>query len=703
MGRRPVRFPVRLAWMNKIHGVHEHTAILVGVVLGTIFLTEFAVMLVLDLLKLRHAPWIVALIDSMALSLTVSGVILWAIAGSRPRTRDGEWHVASLPGHDAPLIAEARPWEMFGLLLGAIFVTNAIVMLLIGLAPMGEHGWQVALIHAAGSTVPIAGAIWWLVLSPIRSVSSQAHRTATALASAEARLALALEGSGIAVWNADARTGAVWLSEQWEMMLGGERRETRTTVKDLVQLMHPDDRQRVLDAAAKVVKGGPNTGQYYSQEHRVRARDGGWRWIVSSGQVIDRTAAGRVLRMSGTNLDITVRKVAEQAHLESESRNRAVIEAALDAIIINDSQGRITEFNPSAERTFGYRSEDVIGRSLDETIIPERFRHVLSDDLASGNQQFEGRRAEVIAMHADGHEFPIDLTVQRVDRGGEWFFTTFARDISKRKRAEEALKLANTRLEQKNRLLDEASHAKTEFLAAVSHELRTPLNGVIGFADLLQTGAAGALDLQQAECVAEIRASGEKLLDLVNGVLEMTQVDSGEFLHNIEAVNLGNALTEVALAHRAEAAKRGIEIGVEVAADTGSIRINARALRRMIGPLLSNAIKFNREGGRVTLGAKRASGGRAVEIAVVDTGIGIAREDLKRLFQPFVQLDASLARRYGGVGIGLALVRRVAVACGGSVGVESEPGVGSVFTLRLPTRCEALEAGAGMAKATKPA
>jgi PAS domain S-box-containing protein len=505
--------------------------------------------------------------------------------------------------------------------------------------------------------------------------------------------------------------------------------------------------------------------------------------------------------------DISERRRAQEALRESEAHSRAILESALDAIVVNDDRGRITEFNPSAERIFGWSREQAIGRDLAELIIPDRLRHMHRDDLVSGVPQFQGRRVEVVALHADGHEFPIELTVQRIERDGRPFFAAFMRDISERRRAEEALSEsegelrtifdsvqdgilvadAQTRrfqkanasiirmlgyrldelldltveaihpekdfpnvvheferlvkgeiriapnlpvkrkdgtvfhaditaapvtlrgqgcllgvfrditerkqtegelkrraaeIELKNRLLEEANRHKSEFLAAISHELRTPLNGVIGFADLLQAGTAGRLDARQAEYVAEIRASGEQLRDLVDTILDMMRIDSAEITSNPEPVEIRAALAERVAAHRKAAETRDVTIGLQVAPDAGNAELDPRALRRMFDALLDNAIKFNREGGSVAVSARRAGGW--LEIAVTDTGIGIARENLVKIFRPLVQLDAGLARTYGGVGLGLALARRLAELQGGTIKVESEPGKGSTFTLRFP-------------------
>jgi signal transduction histidine kinase len=254
--------------------------------------------------------------------------------------------------------------------------------------------------------------------------------------------------------------------------------------------------------------------------------------------------------------------------------------------------------------------------------------------------------------------------------------------VGELKRTQEALSQANATLVLQNRLLEEADRTKTEFMANVSHELRTPLSHVISFAELLKEEAPGPLNAAQAEFVGDIMTSGLRLLSLVDGILEMSRVNGAGAVLEREPVDIGTVLEERVAAHREAAEAQRVTIGLEVAPDTGDAELDPVALRRMLDVLLENAMKFNREGGSVAVSARRDDGW--VKIVVADTGIGIAREELANIFNPLVQLDAGLTRRHGGVGLGLALARRLAALHDGTIEVRSEPGEGSTFTLRLP-------------------
>jgi len=266
-------------------------------------------------------------------------------------------------------------------------------------------------------------------------------------------------------------------------------------------------------------------------------------------------------------------------------------------------------------------------------------------------------------------------------------------DITERKRAEDQLAALNAGLEVKVasrteelaialEAATESDRLKSDFMANVTHELRTPLNSVIGFAELLKDEVPGPLNAKQAAFAADILAGGQHLLALVEGILEMSRFDVAGVALARESVNIGAAIEERVAAYRQAAEARGVTMRLDVALDAGSAELDPKALRRMLDALLDNAIKFNCAGGTVAVSARRADG--ALEIAVADTGIGIAQEDLTKLFKPFAQLDAGLARKHGGVGAGLALARRLAELHGGTIEVASEPGKGSTFTLRLP-------------------
>jgi signal transduction histidine kinase len=250
-----------------------------------------------------------------------------------------------------------------------------------------------------------------------------------------------------------------------------------------------------------------------------------------------------------------------------------------------------------------------------------------------------------------------------------------ARDVTELKRFEQTLQLKNVELE-------EASRMKSEFLANMSHELRTPLNAVIGFSEVLAERYFGDLNPKQAEYVADIHSSGTHLLSLINDILDLSKVEAGRMELEPSEFDLREALQNATTLVRERAQRQGIALKLELATDLGSIRADERKVKQIMLNLLSNAVKFTPDGGAVSVCATRANG--AVEIAVSDTGMGIAAEDHEAVFEEFRQVGRDYTKKAEGTGLGLPLARRYAELHGGTIRVASSLGQGSTFTLVIP-------------------
>jgi PAS domain S-box-containing protein len=237
---------------------------------------------------------------------------------------------------------------------------------------------------------------------------------------------------------------------------------------------------------------------------------------------------------------------------------------------------------------------------------------------------------------------------------------------------------------------DRASRLKSEFLANMSHELRTPLNAILGFTQLIHDGAVAPESPQFTEFLGDILASGHHLLQLINDVLDLSKVEAGKLEFHPEPVDLGVLIGELLAIMRTTAAAKSIAMVSEVAQDMPAVVIDAARLKQILYNYVSNALKFTEPGGHVVINAKVADGASHFRIDVKDTGIGIAPEDIERLFIEFQQLDAGIAKKHAGTGLGLALCKRLAEAQGGTVGVSSVPGKGSTFYAVLPLRADAM-------------
>ena len=259
-----------------------------------------------------------------------------------------------------------------------------------------------------------------------------------------------------------------------------------------------------------------------------------------------------------------------------------------------------------------------------------------------------------------------------------------------------AIGLTTLRAQAREAAAREANRIKSDFLASMSHELRTPLNAIIGFSEVLRDGLAGAVSPQQREYLKDILDSGTHLLSLINDILDLSKVEAGKMALELECLPVESLLRTALAIVREKATAHRLTLELDAAQDCGELCADGRKVKQILYNLLSNAVKFTPDGGRIALSARRVVGGGEaptgdwIEIAVTDTGIGIPAEDRQRLFTPFTQIDSSLSRQYAGTGLGLALVKRLTELHGGTVGVDSEPGKGSTFRVRLPCR-EVLE------------
>src|SRR5262249_44760950 len=235
-----------------------------------------------------------------------------------------------------------------------------------------------------------------------------------------------------------------------------------------------------------------------------------------------------------------------------------------------------------------------------------------------------------------------------------------------------------------NRQLQQASEHKSQFVASMSHELRTPLNAIIGLTDMLVTNAARFGTEKAQEPLQRVNRAGTHLLGLINQVLDLSKIEAGQLELNPQTVQLAPLIEEVIGTARQLAEQNKIRLLVEAQENLDTLTVDPMRLRQILLNLLSNAFKFTKEG-EVTLRARRNTNGSDwIELAVADTGIGMTAEQQAKLFEEFTQADATTAQRFGGTGLGLAITRKLARLMGGDVTVASEPGKGSVFTVRLP-------------------
>lgn len=370
----------------------------------------------------------------------------------------------------------------------------------------------------------------------------------------------------------------------------------------------------------------------------------------------------------------------------------STLRASLDAIVVVDARGRITDFNGSAEKIFGYARGEIIGKKLAETIVPPAFREAHSKGFSNYTSPeksgiVDEGRLELTALHKDGHEFPIEISISETSGPGGPNFVSYIRDITEEK-------LAKAELQQARDDALSAFREKSHFFAVMSHEMRTPLNGIMSALNLMRDDA---LSGRQERYVSIAETSSKVLLSHIDDVLLIERLDSDQNTVSLTSFRPAAVIDELAETMRPLAGQQNTVLSV--AHDDPGIAVygQSRAMRQVAMNLMSNAIKFT-PSGKVTVRTQTRPAGDdlvALTVSVTDTGIGMSEADQARIFEDFVTVDSPYERTAAGTGLGLGIVRRLVRQMEGEVTCESRPGEGSTFrvTVTLPrVSAEAAEA-----------
>ena len=367
---------------------------------------------------------------------------------------------------------------------------------------------------------------------------------------------------------------------------------------------------------------------------------------------------------------------------------KAITDSAFDAIVMMDALGHVSYWNPAAERILGYTSSEVIGQDLHGLIVPARYR----DGFNAGFLRFQqtgqgaalGKTHDLEAIHKDGQEIPVQISLSAIETNGAWHAVGILRDTTERKFADEALRQATARASEQAAKAELANQAKSEFLANMSHEIRTPMNGVIGMTEQLLDSA---LTSQQRHCAEVIRDSSEALLNLINGILDLSKVEAGKLDLEVLDFDISAVFNHLTRIFAQQARNKGLEFITTIDPDVPrALRGDPGRLRQVLVNLAGNAVKFTATGVvtvRVGL-ADAALGAIGLRFVVSDTGIGIAADKQALLFEKFSQADVSTTRHYGGSGLGLAISKQLVQLMGGDIGVESTEGHGTSVWFTLP-------------------
>ena len=525
---------------------------------------------------------------------------------------------------------------------------------------------------------------------------SAAKAAELALRQSQERQQRALVASRLALWDADAQSGTVYLSDTWSDLMGGPSGPVVIPMRALLAQVPKEDRPLIKNAFRAIVQGQTES---YTVEHRVHTFSDALVWVHSEGRVTARNAQGQVIRATGVNRDITERKRAEERLRHSAAITSATLEATADGILVVNDKREMVLCNQHFLDMLGVT--DVVDKTNMEALKEILLQQVMDP---------EGLAATTEALYQSGQSdtrevigFKNGRVLERYSKlhmldgqaiGRVWSY----RDVTAKRAAELELKNAKAAAEA-------ANLAKTAFLATMSHEIRTPLNGILGMTQLLLDEH---LSPQQTQFAHLIDASAQSLLVLVNDFLDLARIDSGLSVLDNMAFDLHALLADMAALFAYRASAKNLVFRQVTAPDVPRwISGDAPRLRQVLNNLLTNALKFTPAGefGLEVSSVRQLDGSVTLRFCVADTGIGIAAGVQEKLFNRFVQADTSTTRQYGGTGLGLAIVKQLSELMGGHVELLSRAGQGSSFTVVLPNMREAaqVQAFSGLARTPEPA
>lgn len=537
------------------------------------------------------------------------------------------------------------------------------------LLPKTGERWLFAISHV--QRLPDGSTLWNGFITDV----TWRKKAEESLRKSEAGLKAAQTVSGMGSWElelADIR-GVERKTQSWSdecyRVFGFEPGTVTLTNEFFFQCVHPDDRENVRSAMDHAITQRAR----YSIDHRIIRPDGSIRLVHEDAIILHDEKDTRSVIMLGTVRDITEEREREERIRLNEQRLQLATHAGgvgtwdfdvpAKKIVWNAVMYRLKKVDPATFDPNTSSSLDLVHPD-DRQRIREEFRRCLASDATSYEVE-----CRLILPDGDQRHTQTSAVIIRDEKGKPIRVVGIEIDVTPQKRAVESALAAD--------------RAKSEFLAMMSHEIRTPMNGVLGFTALLKEGA---LTPQQRDYVETIEASGNNLLHLINDILDLSKVESGQIELKNSSFSLRNFLQEITILLRPRANEKRLEYGWEIAPGVPeAIETDRTRLGQILTNLLGNAVKFTSLG-RVWLDASAtpAPDGRwTLHLIITDTGLGIPRDSLQRVFEPFYQTDLSASRKHGGTGLGLPISQRLARLMGGDITVTSSPGKGSIFTVTV--------------------
>jgi PAS domain S-box-containing protein len=397
---------------------------------------------------------------------------------------------------------------------------------------------------------------------------------------------------------------------------------------------------------------------------------------------------------------VTAQAKEERTVAQADRRFRELLEAAPDAIIEVDRDGRIVLLNAVTVKLFGYAREELLDHSVD-LLIPQELRGAHSSHRSAywghPSTRTMGSGLKLQGQRKDGTRFPVEISLSPLKSEDGFRVIAIIRDVSERAEADERLRAiqeeyarelaeTNRELELRNLEIERANRLKSEFLASMSHELRTPLHTVIGFSELLGEEIEGPLNDKQKRFIGHIHKDSMHLLELINDVLDLTKIEAGRLELRREPFDVAAAIEDALGSIRPQGSAKSIQLTTSISVPTALDADRVR-FKQVMYNLLSNAVKFTPQGGRIHVNARVMDG--FLQVAVTDNGIGIAKEEHVSVFDKFHQVGATTKGVREGTGLGLAITKHLVEQHGGRITLESEPGKGSCFTFTVPFSVQA--------------
>jgi PAS domain S-box-containing protein len=559
-------------------------------------------------------------------------------------------------------------------------------------APVQRDGKVVALIGVADkatdydqqdvdAAVLLATEAWDIILR---------KRAEAAQRASEERYRILIESQESIIATIDAEGRHHYMNQIGAALL--QRDLSEIVGKTLHDLFPPAEADRLLRNVRQVIASGQGM-----VEESATSWDGRVRWNRTNIQPL-RDAAGKVTLALINAVDITERKATELVLEDRVRRRTAEIESMRQRLALATRSANIGIWDWNCKsgemiwddqmlRLYGVTRADFDGtvksweRGVHPDDLPAQWVHA---QAALRNEREFDTEFRVVWPDGSVHHLKANALVLFDAQGQAERMIGVNYDITVIRQAELLAHLSEETLRRANQELERAVRIKDDFLASMSHELRTPLTGILGLSEVLQYAAFGELTEKQRRAVANIESSGHHLLDLINDILDISKIEADKLQLQLEPCSLDDICHASLQLVKGMAQHKRQNVQFAMSPTGVTLKCDMRRLKQILVNLLSNAVKFTPEGGALGLEVAGDEPGQIIRLTVWDKGVGIPQDDLTKLFQPFVQLDSSLARQQTGTGLGLALVARLAALHGGSVTVESTPGVGSRFTVALP-------------------